>query len=215
MLVRDLEHTVQTEAFYWGNNATETYFEPAERGMDYQWPYVQRFLAPYPIDYSDTMELSCGHGRNSEKLAVSAKNMTLIDVNPENISFCKQRFRDKPWRILLNNGFDIQEVEDDSITFGYCFEAAVHFDLEIILSYIKEFRRVLVSGGFGFMHHSNYTRSPGADITTTPHARSFMSKEIFAHLCIHNGLRIVDQRLIDWGSPEEYFETDCFSLFQK
>jgi len=90
-----------------------------------------------------------------------------------------------------------------SITFVYCFEAAVHFDLEIILSYIKEFRRVLTPGGFGFVHHSNVTTNPGADFRTRPYWRNFMSKEIFAHLAIHNGLDIVDQYIYSTrGAPK-------------
>ena len=35
-----------------------------------------------------------------------------------------------------------------------------------------------------------------------------MSKEIFAHLAIHNGLELVDQFVFDQGGPG----ADCFSL---
>jgi len=70
-------------AFFWGDNAAKIYFEPAEADMDIQWGMVQKFLTPYPIDYTTTMELSCGHGRNSERLADLSQNMILVDVNPE------------------------------------------------------------------------------------------------------------------------------------
>jgi hypothetical protein len=63
-----LERFVKNEAFEWGDNVTKSYFELAEKDADGQWAFVQRFLAPFPIDYNNTMELSCGHGRNSEKL---------------------------------------------------------------------------------------------------------------------------------------------------
>jgi len=211
VLTQDLERFVKNEALEWGDNATKLYFEPAEMDADRQWALVQRFLAPFPIDYTHTMELSCGHGRNSEKLATLSKTIVLVDVNRENIVFCKKRFPDKPWRFVLNNGFDLREIPDRSITFAHCFEAAVHFDLEVILSYIKEFRRVLTPGAFGFVHHSNVTNNPGADFRRHPHWRNFMSKEIFAHLCVHNGLDIVDQYIFDQGGPE----ADCFSLFRK
>jgi hypothetical protein len=94
VLTQDLERIVKNEALEWGDNATKQYFEPAERDADRQWALVQRFLAPFPIDYTRTMELSCGHGRNSEKLAALSKFIVLVDVNQENIAFCKNRFPD-------------------------------------------------------------------------------------------------------------------------
>jgi diketogulonate reductase-like aldo/keto reductase len=208
---RDLERFVKDEAFHFGDNATEWYFEPAEVSMDAQWQSVKSFLDKHQIDYTNTMELSCGHGRNSERLSTLAKNLVLVDVVPENILFCKNRFSGKPWRFVINNGFDLREIASNSITFVYCLEAAVHFDIEIILSYIKEFRRVLAPGACGFVHHSNVTANPGKDWRTIPHGRNFMSKEIFAHLCIHNGLEILDQYVFDQGGPG----ADCFSLFRK
>ena len=211
VLLRDLDRFVKNEAFFWGDDAEVSFFQPAERAMEAQWEMVKRFLTPHPIDYTSTMELSCGRGRNSERLAALSDSIVLVDVNPENITFCKNRFADKPWRFVINNGFDLQAISDGSITFAYCFEAAVHFDLEIILSYIKEFRRILCPGGFGFVHHSNVTENPGADFRAHPHWRNFMSKEIFAHLCIHNGLNIVDQYIFDQGGHG----SDCFSLFEK
>jgi hypothetical protein len=209
--VRDLERHVKEEGFHFGNNRTETYFEPAEAFMDMQWEMVQGFLGKYPIDYTNTMELSCGHGRNSERLANLSKNIVLVDVNPENILFCQNRFLNKPWKYVINNGFDLREISTESITFVYCFEAAVHFDLEIILSYIKEFRRVMTLGAFGFVHHSNVTTDPLKDYKTHMWWRNYMSKDIFAHLCFRNGLQIVDQYVFDQGGPE----ADCLSLFRK
>jgi hypothetical protein len=211
LFARDLERLVKDEAFHFGDNATEWYFEPSEATMDIQWEHVQSFLGRHPIDYTITMELSCGHGRNSERLAKLSKNIVLVDVVPENILFCQNRFPDRPWKFVINNGFDLREISSKSITFVYCFEAAVHFDLEIIVSYIKEFRRVMTPAAFGFVHHSNVTAFPGKDYRTIPHGRNFMSKEIFTHLCVHNGLEIVDQHVFDQGGPE----ADCFSLFQK
>jgi len=211
VLVRDLERFVKDEAFMWGDNVTTSYFELAETHADAQWEFVQRFLSPFQIDYTNTVDLSCGHGRHSEKLGVLARDLVLIDVNPENIIFCRQKYPNKPWRFIVNNGFDLHEISDTSVTFIYCLEAAVHFDLEIILSYVKEFRRVLTPGAFAFVHHSNVTKHPGADFRTIPHWRNFMSKDIFAHLCIHNGLQIVDQYIFDQGGPE----ADCFSLARK
>jgi ubiquinone/menaquinone biosynthesis C-methylase UbiE len=211
VMASDLGHIVEAEAFHWGDNAKAGYFDPAETDGDRQWDMVCRFLAPHPINYTNTLELACGHGRNSGKLAALATQMTLVDVNPENIAFCRKRFADKPWDFVVNNGYDLTAVNEWSVTFLHCFEAAVHFDLEIILAYIKEFRRVLAPGGFAFVHHSNVDQHPGIDFRLHPHWRNFMSKQIFAHLAIHNGLELIDQFVFDQGGPE----ADCFSLVRQ
>jgi hypothetical protein len=210
----DLAHLVETEALLWGDNVKESYFDAAEQDLEHQWSFVDPYLARFPIDYSATLELSCGHGRNSVILGERAANLTLVDVNPENIAFCRQRFAGQPWTIIQNNGYDLRAVPRESITFLFCFEAAVHFDLEVIIRYIKEFHRVLASGALGFVHHSNYTGAPGRDFQEHPAWRNFMSKDIFAHVCRRNGLEIVDQYLIDWNSPA-YRNTDCFTVFRR
>jgi hypothetical protein len=41
--------------------------------------------------------------------------------------------------------------------------------LEIVMSYIPEFARVLRPGAYAFVHHSNYTANPGGDFRQNPH----------------------------------------------
>ena len=112
--------------------------------------------------------------------------------------------------MLQNSGADLSVIADNTVSFAYCFDSMVHFDVEIIISYIKEFRRILKKGGSGFMHHSNYMGTPGRDFRQNPCWRNFMSKDLFAHLCIHNGLDVVQQELIQWG---EYPDLDCMTTF--
>lgn len=213
---RGLDDLVRDEALLWGDSATEIYFEPAARNMDVQWTnYIWPFLSKFPIDYTHTVELSCGHGRNSEKLAERATTLTLVDVNSENIAFCQKKFAGRNFNYVVNNGYDFTGVPDGSATFFYCFDSAVHFDIEIVISYIKDFQRILAPGAYGFMHHSNDTRTPGLDFRQHPEWRNFMSKEVFKHVCIRNGLAIVDQHVLNWGQPKKFPNTDCFSLFRK
>ena len=142
--------------------------------------------------------------------------MTLVDVNPENIAACKAWFRGRPnFTFIRNNGFDLRAVRAHSVTFLYCFDAMVHFDVEIIIEYLREFYRVLSTGGYGFIHHSNYTGSPGASFTSNPHQRNFMSQELFMHLCVKAGLQVEEQRLLDWGEFNWTPNLDCLTLFRK
>jgi ubiquinone/menaquinone biosynthesis C-methylase UbiE len=206
-----LEHIVQSEGFG-DDNAMAGYFDRAEGWTDDQWARAQRFLAPHAIDYTNTLDLACGRGRHSQKLAMLAKHMVLVEVNPAYMAFCRERFAGKPWDFIVNNGYDLSAIGDRSITFLYSYDSFVIFDLEIILSYIKEFRRVLAPGGFAFVHHSNVDDYPGRDFWLHPHSRNFMSNEIFAHLAIRNGLELVDQFVFDGCGPEA--KSDCFSLMR-
>jgi len=86
----------------------------------------------------------------------------------------------------------------------------VHFDSDVIRSYIKEFARVLVVGGHAFAHHSNYTGNPGGDPRCNPGWRNFMSGELFAHYAHKEGLSVIRQKNVDWKCDGTFI--DCFTL---
>jgi ubiquinone/menaquinone biosynthesis C-methylase UbiE len=187
------------------------YYEDAEKFIDTQWdgliwPFIQG------SDFSNTIDLAAGHGRNTKKLKKIAQKLWVVDMNKENVEFCKLRFaKDDRIVFLLNDGVSLSGVQDESITFIYCFDAMVHFDSDIIRNYLKEFQRVLVPGGRGFCHHSNYSSNPTGDFRENPGWRNYMSDNLFAHYCMKEELAVIKQKVIDWEIPE----MDCFSLFEK
>src|SRR5579863_6764547 len=67
------------------------YFAHAEEFMPMQW---ERTI--WPIieneDFTSTLELACGHGRNTEFLRRYAKSIDLVDVNQTCIDACERRF---------------------------------------------------------------------------------------------------------------------------
>src|ERR1700728_1528012 len=177
-----------------------SYFADAEAGMESLWkdlvlPFIEG------SEFSHTIDLAAGHGRNSVILSTLAERLTIMDIQPGNIEICKQRFSGRTGvEFVVNNGFDLRPVRDEDVTLVYCFDAMVHFDSDVIRSYLRDTFRVLVAGGRGFFHHSNYTG--GHDWRMNTGARNFMSKEMFAHYAIKEGLNILSQRVIDWsGEP--------------
>ena len=188
---------------------TNPYFEHAEEAMGRQW---DKLIFPFieGADFSSCLDLAAGHGRNSEVLLNYASKLAVVDFQPGNIEKCKDRLaRHSNVSFYVNNGFDLRSIPDKSVTFIYCFDAMVHFDSDIVRSYLKETFRILTMGGQGFFHHSNYTG--GHDWRTNPGSRNFMSKDLFAHYAIKEQLVILNQRVIDWGTPS----LDCFSLIEK
>ena len=89
----------------------------------------------------------------------------------------------------------------------------VHFEMLDIFSYLKEIYRVLSNGGRALIHHSNQHTDPFSDsFVGAVHARSFMSKELFAYFSHRTGFKILRQEIIDWCDMKGL---DCLTLLEK
>ena len=187
------------------------YFNEAEQYMEQQWrEAVWPFI--HSADFSSVLDLAAGHGRNSEKLKQHAKKIHIVDINRENIDFCQKRFAaDDRFTFTQNDGCSLDFLPAASISLVYCFDAMVHFDSDVVRTYLREFARVLQPNGLGFCHHSNYTQNPGGDVHKNPGWRNFMSQALFAHYCRKEGLVVVKSKVIDWELPG----SDCITLFRK
>ena len=214
-LLSSLEAVAETVGRDW--RGADKYYNAAEANFDNQW---KRLVWPFlrsnaeQIDWSAAMDLACGHGRNAAKLLTMVDKLILVDINNENIEFCRRRFGDDP-RIdyHLTNGYALPFIEDDSLTFIYCFDAMVHFDSDVIRAYLKEFRRILRPGGHAFLHHSNYEANPGGSYKSNPGWRNHMSKKLFMHYSLKEDLQVTSQSVIDWLHDKTWI--DCFSLLQR
>lgn len=165
------------------------------------------------------VELACGHGRhtahilNTSELRDNINHIYLMDINDENIAFCGKRFiTDKLVHPIINNGWNFQPLESESVTAIFCYDAMVHFEYDAVQSYIEDAYRILRPGGRAVFHHSNYDKSPGADYSNNPALRNFMNKNLFAHMAIRSGFEICKQLVMHWG---EFRQLDCVSLIQK
>ncbi len=187
----------------------DPYFPIAEPHMMPLWDgLVRHFIEG--CDFSHTIDLAAGHGRNSVILSKLAKRLTIMDIQPGNVDVCRQRFSGfKGISFFVNNGFDLQPVRDGDVTLVYCFDAMVHFDSDVVRSYLRDTRRVLAPRGRGFFHHSNYTG--GSDWLTNPAGRNFMTKEMFAHYALKEGLNVLSQQVITWA---EEIDLDCLTLVE-
>jgi ubiquinone/menaquinone biosynthesis C-methylase UbiE len=168
------------------------------------WPFIEG------SDFSHALDLAAGHGRNSVFLLEHATYLTISDIQHGNVDVCRQRFAEKQnISYLVGTGFDFRPIADGSLTLIYCFDSMVHFDSDVVRSYLRDARRVLKPGGRGFFHHSNYTG--GHDWRRNPNARNFMSKELFEHYVLKEGLKAVRQKKINWGT---LVDSDCLSLVE-
>ena len=165
------------------------------------------------------VELACGHGRhtarilNTPELRHGIDRIYPIDINNDNVQFCRERFSNNTLvHPFINNGLDFQPLANSSVTAIFCYDAMVHFEYDAVHSYIEDAYRILTRGGRALLHHSNYDGSPGTISTSNPHGRNFMSKRLFAHIAIRAGFEICEQFIIHWG---DFRNLDCISLIEK
>jgi SAM-dependent methyltransferase len=194
------------------------YFAHAEEFMQVQW---ERTIWPIikDEDFSATLELACGHGRNTEFLRRYAKSIDLVDVNQTCIDACERRFGPQKdgcaFRYHLTTGNSLP-AGDDSVSFVYTWDSMVHFDKLVVRDYVHEVFRVLKPGGSAFLHHSNYGMvAPDSSWTKNHGNRSDMTAELMRVYAQDAGLTIKFQRLSGTADGWGIDDLDCLSLLAK
>lgn len=211
----DLKHVAKNEAQVWEQS---TYYDHAEQWTWLFWDEKQRFFPLFKqLDIHKTLELACGHGRHGEKIllqyAEQLDHLYMMDILPSNIEYCRKRIGDyENVTILENNGVDFQPIPSESLTAVFCYDAMVHFDREVVRSYLFDISRVLLPGGKALLHHSNYTIDSGIDFGCNPHARAYMTTALFRDYAKQAGLHVLEQVVMPWA---EVAELDCISLLMK
>jgi SAM-dependent methyltransferase len=181
----------------------------------WQWcvlPRIRRFV---PCEH--ILEIAPGHGVWTSYLRQLCTRMTLVDLTPRCIEFCRQKFGERGMSYIVNDGFHLTGVADSSIDLVFSWHSLVHAEHAVMRSYVHEMRRVLRPGGFGIIHHTNFAAlaaaSPEREVVKNIHWRGEdMSAEKFRRDCAEFGLRCVYQELVPWGGDEL---VDCFSLVQR
>jgi len=166
------------------------------------------------LDKKNIVELACGRGRHVPKYISMAEHVTLVDILEKNIDICKERFKDyNNIDYYKNNGYDLQELPDNTYTALFTYDAMVHFELLDIAKYLMETYRILINGGMALFHHSNYHADYKVSFVGSPGGRNYMSKDIFAYLAYRAGFEIVEQRVFDlsWSNQN----LDCLTLVRK
>jgi ubiquinone/menaquinone biosynthesis C-methylase UbiE len=205
-----LEEQVRKVAQPW---ISSPYYEGAERYTHVFWGEGRIFRRLFnQLDLASVVELSCGHGRHAERVAPLARKLTLIDIVPENIEFCRKRLRPHAnVEYLVGDGHSFAGVSRCSVSAIYCYDSMVHFTPDIVKSYLVDARRVLVPGGKALFHHSNFLAPFDKHYGQNPHARNHMTKDLFAYYSALAELEILESTIIDWSDAKSL---DCVSLLR-
>ena len=200
-------------------HAEGNYYRDAEPYMQKQWdgviwPIIQN------LDFQHVLELAPGHGRNTEFLRRLASSITLVDVNPNCIEACRERFGDRvdgcQFRYFVTDGDSLAMIDSESQTLVYSFDSMVHFDSSVVKAYLHEIARVLRPGGSAFLHHSNYgTVAPNSDWAHNPGNRSDMTAERMRAFASEAGLEVMFQRLSGLADGWGLEDLDAFSVLRR
>ena len=190
------------------------YYENAERWTHIFWDCSTSFRRLFDhLDLSVTLELACGHGRHSEKIAPQCGRLVLMDIHQDNVDFCRSRLNCFPHvEYHVNNGFNFQPLADQSLTSLFCYDAMVHFSPDIVRSYLLDTARVLKPKGRALFHHSNYPAPENVSYGKNPHARNHMTQALFTRLAHEAHLTILDSIVIPWSNEPDL---DCITLVER
>jgi ubiquinone/menaquinone biosynthesis C-methylase UbiE len=122
------------------------YYDLAEKWVDVFWDENSVFYQCFQqLDCSAIVELACGQGRHVQKYLEKSKTITLVDINQENIDFCKKRYeKEQKIHYIVNSGSDFAGIKTNSQTAVFSYDSMVHFDMLDILSYIKEVVKISI-----------------------------------------------------------------------
>jgi len=194
--------------------AGSAYYADAERWTFIFWAEDGAFRPLFErLNLEHVVELACGHGRHAEMIKSRAARITLLDILDENVERCRARFLGESHIVCQrNNGTDFRPLEDSSVSAIFCYDAMVHFTPDVVESYLADGARVLVPGGRALFHHSNYGVRFEHHYGKNPHARNFMTQELFFDYAAKAGLKVEQSRIMPWG---DVADLDCITLVRK
>ena len=125
---------------------------------------ADNFLAHLGLGETGTMgavEIGCGNGRVTHRLAERFREVWALDISPEMITRARERWRHlSNVRFEVGSGADLAPVPSASVDVVLSFITLHHVtDPAVVLSYVRDTGRVLRHGGLALLHlHTVETR---------------------------------------------------------
>lgn len=180
------------------------------------------------------LEIAPGYGRWTQYLKDLCERFVLVDMAPNCIEHCRQRFADASnMEFHVNDGRSLEMVSDGSVDFAFSFDSLVHAEGDVLQGYLDQLARKLTPHGVGFFHHSNLgsyrTLRTLAHRTPSRVLRPLVQRGLlidlfswraegvtadgFAAMCDAAGLACVSQETINWEWG--YYLIDALSIFTR
>jgi SAM-dependent methyltransferase len=128
---------------------------------------VERLAAEYLGPDVDVLELGCGGGKFSRRIAPRVRSLVCADISApmleqtrnelarqgdaEGVEFCQL------------SGIDFHGIPDSSVDFIFSYDVQLHMQPQNIFSYMLDARRILRPGGTFMLHQINLDSPGGID----------------------------------------------------
>jgi SAM-dependent methyltransferase len=115
----------------------------------------------------DVLELGCGGGKFSRRLAPRCRSLLCSDISPRMIDHTRSTLSaqglDGNVDYLVLNGVDFSGVPDQSADFIFSYDVQLHLPPENVFSYMHDARRVLRDRGVFMLHQVNLASLGGME----------------------------------------------------
>lgn len=169
-------------------------------------PRVARdYLEPYVAPDKVCLEIGPGGGRWTRFL-LPAKELILVDLNPEFFGYLAERFPEAAGRMRFyqTHGYELGGVADASVDFAFSFGTFVHIEPEGIDAYLGELRRVLRPTGVAVLQYADKSKPRGrenpdfsdmtpAKMEALAAGRSFRVRAHDTELLLHSSIVVLEK----------------------
>ncbi len=121
-----------------------------------------RFVVPNIGPQGAILEIGCGGGKYSEKLAALGGSLVCADASSKMLARTRARLDGKKAVTFQRiSGYGLHEFETGVFDFVFSLDAFTRSSMEEIYSYLGEVRRVLKPGGKGLIRFANLSSPEG------------------------------------------------------
>jgi 2-polyprenyl-3-methyl-5-hydroxy-6-metoxy-1,4-benzoquinol methylase len=113
----------------------------------------------------DVLELGCGGGKFSKRLAPRCRSLLVTDISLAMVEHAKEELAsaglsgNAEFRVL--SGTDFNGVEDASLDFVFSYDVMLHLQPQNVFSYLVDARRILRDNGVFMLHQINLSSGGG------------------------------------------------------
>jgi|GEM_PF-6622706 2-polyprenyl-3-methyl-5-hydroxy-6-metoxy-1,4-benzoquinol methylase len=128
---------------------------------------VIELATPYLGPEVDVLELGCGGGKFSGRLAPRCRSLVCADISEQMIERTRATLSERgldanvDYRVL--NGVDFDGIPDRSVDFIFSYDVQLHLQPENVFGYMRAARRVLRDHGVFMLHQINLASEGGME----------------------------------------------------
>jgi SAM-dependent methyltransferase len=134
-------------------------------GPDFADLVVEELAGPYLGADIDVLELGCGGGKFSQRIALRCRSLVCSDIAQAMLDHARRELDRQGAGGNVSytalNGIDFSGVASDSVDFVFSYDVQLHLQPQNIFSYLLDARRILRKGGVFMLHQVDLAKLGG------------------------------------------------------